>query len=176
MNAPRIRALLSSLLAVAACASQPPPPAATPPSPSEAPPAGPPVATPPPAPAAAPAPAPLAQRSADEILADSVSAAGPAEAWNGHKTVRLEMTMTFQGVGIAGKAQRLATATDKSLVVTDIPGVGTIREGSNSKVFWAQDPINGLRLLDGAEADQARLESVWNPELRTKELFAKVEA
>jgi hypothetical protein len=128
-----------------------------------------PPAPPPPAP-------PPAPRSADDILADNVSAIGPAEAWNAHKTVRLEMTMSFQGVGITGKAQRLATASDKTIVVTEIPGVGTIREGSNGKVFWSQDPINGLRLLDGAEADQARLESVWNPELRSKELYAKIEA
>jgi hypothetical protein len=128
---------------------------------------------PPPAP---PAPAPLAQRAADDILADNVAAIGPSEAWNAHQTMRLEMTMTFQGVGITGKAQRLATAADKTVVVTDIPGVGIIREGSNGKVFWSQDPINGLRMLEGAEAEQSRIESVWNPELRVNELFAKVEA
>ncbi len=152
-----------------ACASNPPPPAAAPAAAS-------PAVAPMPPPPVPPAPAPLAQRSADDILADNVAAIGPAEAWNAHKTVRLEMTMSFQGVGITGKAQRLATGTDKTLVVTDIPGVGIIREGSNGKVFWSQDPVNGLRMLDGAEADQARIESVWNPELRNKELFAKIEA
>jgi hypothetical protein len=165
--APAAFALLSLL---PACASSPPPPAAAPAPVADTTAAIPP-ATPPP-----PAPPPPAPRSADEILADNVSAIGPPEAWNAHKTVRLEMTMSFQGVGITGKAQRLATASDKTIVVTEIPGVGTIREGSNGKVFWSQDPINGLRLLDGAEADQARLESVWNPELRSKELFTKIEA
>ena len=168
MNAPRIRFVLPSLLVFAACASNPPPPAAAPTPVPEAAPATPPAPPPP--------PPPLAQRSADDILADNVKAIGPVEAWNAHKTLRLDMTMSFQGVGITGKAQRLATATDKTLVITEIPGVGTIREGSNGKVFWSQDPINGLRMLDGAEADQARLESVWNPELRSKELYAKIEA
>jgi hypothetical protein len=161
--------LLTSVL-TAACASNPPPPAASPPG----------TATPAPVPSAtAVASMPAASapvRSASDILADSIKAIGAPDAWNGHKSVHMSMTMTFQAVGITGTAQRFATAGDKSLVVTEIPGVGLIREGSNGKVFWSQDPINGLRLLDGAEADQARIESVWNPELRVNELFAKVES
>jgi hypothetical protein len=161
---------LSSVL-IAACASNPPPPAASPAS--AAPPAPGPSATT--VRTAAPA-IPTAVRSASDILADSIKAVGAPDAWNGHKSVHMTMTMTFQAVGITGTAQRFATAGDKSLVVTEIPGVGLIREGSNGKVFWSQDPINGLRMLDGAEADQARIESVWNPELRVNELFAKVES
>lgn len=171
MNA-SLRSLLLASLLLAACASNPPPPTAAPSAPADLARTG--AAASPPAPT--PSPAPSTQRTADEILADSIKAVGPPDAWNAHKTVRLEMTMTFQGVGISGKAQRLATSGDKTLVVTEIPGVGIIREGSNGKVFWSQDPINGLRILDGAEADQARIESVWNPELRTAELFPKVEA
>ena len=167
---PRSWLLLSSLL-TAACASNSPPPPASPPATATAAP----VPSAPAGTAAAPA-APVPVRSASDILADSIKAVGAPDAWSGHKSVHMTMTMTFQAVGITGTAQRFATAGDKSLVVTEIPGVGLIREGSNGKVFWSQDPINGLRMLDGAEADQARIESVWNPELRVNELFAKVES
>lgn len=116
------------------------------------------------------------QRSASAILGDAIKAVGSPEAWTAHKTAHLTMTMSFQALGITGTVERFATSADKALVVTQIPGVGTIREGNNGKVLWSQDPINGLRILDGAEAEQARAESIWNPELRANELYQKVDA
>src|SRR5882724_9563991 len=90
--------------------------------------------------------------------AAAVAAMGSEAAWKAHKTLRLKLEMTFQGMGISGTGERFATKDDKALTVTDLPGMGTIREGSNGKICWAQDPINGLRELGGAEAEQARLE------------------
>jgi len=124
--------------------------------------------------AGAPGGAPAA-RTVDAILADVVKAMGSEAAWKAHKTLRLKLEMTFQGMGISGTGERFATKDDKALTVTDLPGMGTIREGSNGKVCWAQDPINGLRALSGAEAEQARLEAVWNPELRMNELYKSIE-
>ena len=168
-------------VAAAACASISPPPAATAaPAKNPSPPPGTSAGTGGAVSAAtqpvSPSPSSPAQRPASDILSDAVKAVGTPEAWSAHQSAHMTMTMTFQGVGITGTAQRFATARDKALVVTEIPGVGVIREGSNGKVFWSQDPINGLRLLDGAEADQARIESVWNPELRVADLFSTVEA
>jgi hypothetical protein len=114
-------------------------------------------------------------RTVDVILADIARALGPESAWKAHKNVRMKLEMSFQGMGISGAGERYATSKDKALVVTDLPGMGTIREGSNGQVFWSQDPINGTRTLSGAEADQARLESVWNPELRMNELYKSIE-
>jgi hypothetical protein len=88
----------------------------------------------------------------------------------------MKLKMTFEGIGITGVGERFATKTDKSLVVTELPGIGTIREGSNGKVNWSQDPVNGLRILDGAEAEQAHIEAVWNAEQRMGELYQKMEA
>ncbi len=129
----------------------------------------------------APAPrlgsAPLAKppRTAQLILADVSKALGSPAAWKAHKNVRMKLEMTFQGMGISGQGERFATKDDKALVVTDLPGMGTIREGSDGKISWAQDPINGTRKLTGAEAEQARLEAVWNVELRTSELYKSAE-
>jgi hypothetical protein len=120
---------------------------------------------------------PLARppRTAAVILADVARALGTEAAWKAHKNVRMKLEMSFQGMGISGSGERFATRDDKAVVVTDLPGMGTIREGSNGKIFWAQDPINGLRELSGAEAEQARLEDAWNAELRMDELYKSVE-
>jgi hypothetical protein len=114
-------------------------------------------------------------RTVEVILGDIARALGSDAAWKAHKSVRMKLEMTFQGMGISGQGERFATKDDKALVVTDLPGMGTIREGSNGKVMWAQDPINGTRRLTGAEAEQSRLEAVWNAELRMSELYKTIE-
>ena len=114
-------------------------------------------------------------RTVDVILADIARALGSDAAWKAHRNVRMKLEMTFQGMGISGQGERFATKDDKALVVTDLPGMGTIREGTNGKVPWAQDPINGTRRLSGAEAEQARIEAIWNAELRMNELYKSIE-
>lgn len=138
------------------CASATPPSAATPATPGAS--------------AAAPG-----VRPPDAILADSIAAMGGADAWNAHKTVHLKVTVVLQGMAMGGPAEHFQTNTNKALTVTSLPAVGEIREGSNGTVFWAQDPVNGLRMLEGAEAEQARIESAWNADLQAHTLFSKIE-
>jgi len=133
------------------------------------------ASSPPPAPATAAAPATPALRSPDAILADSVAATGGAQAWNAHKTMHLKVTVNLQGMAMGGPAEHFQTKSNKSLTVTSLPAVGEIREGTNGTVFWSKDPVNGLRLLQGAEAEQARIESAWNADLEARALFAKIE-
>jgi zinc protease len=135
------------------------------------------AAEPRPAPTTAQAAAPAATglRSPDAILGDSVQAMGGAAAWSAHRSIHVKMTLSFQGMGMSGPVDHFQTSADKSLTVSSFPGVGVVREGSNGKVFWAQDPFNGLRYLEGAEAEQARIEDSWNSDLEARALYAKIE-
>ena len=153
-------ALISLLVTLAAgCAAHPAPP-----------PAGPPGAAGGPTSASAPG-----QRSPDAILADAVQATGGAAAWNAHRTAHMKMNVGLEGMGMGGPAEHFQTKANKSLTVTSLPGVGAIREGANGKTFWSLDPINGLRFLEGAEAEQARIEASWNADLDARQLYAKIE-
>jgi len=164
---PHLLILAGACAAGACCAAAPPPPAANA--------AANPAATPAPGPAPAlPAPA-LNTRSPQAVLADAVQATGGVAAWNAHKTAHFKIETVFQGMGMGGTGDRFATREDKSMSVTEMTGLGTIREGTNGKVFWSQDPLQGLRMLEGAEREQARIEACWNPEMRAAELFAKLE-
>lgn len=128
-----------------------------------------------PPPATAVAAATPGLRSPDAILADSVQATGGAAAWQAHQTQHTKMTIGLQGMGMGGPAEHFQTRTNKSLMISTLPGVGQVLEGSNGEVAWSQDPVNGLRFLDGAEAEQSRIESAWNPDLSARELYARVE-
>jgi hypothetical protein len=129
-----------------------------------------------PAPATAQGAPASAVRTPDAILADAVAATGGVAGWAAHKTAHIKLTISLQGMGMGGPAEHFQTNANRSLTLTTLPGVGAIREGSNGKVLWAQDPINGLRLLEGAEAEQARIEAAWNSDLQAHELFPKIES
>lgn len=150
-----------------------PPPARPAPAPTVAvPPAAKPAAA---APAVAPAPPPPA-RAPEAIIADMIAAVGGRAALERHTSLHTRMEITFKGLGITGISEHWAASGDRVLTTTTIPNVAASREGSDGKVFWSEDQINGLRLLEGAEAEQARVEAAWNAELRMQELFAKIEA
>jgi len=127
------------------------------------------------APAKPTAPLPPA-RPADDIIRDAVAALGGAAVLAKHHSEHTKMTIAFQGLGITGSAEHWGAAGDKALTTTEIPNVASTREGTDGTRSWSQDPINGLRVLTGIEAEQAHLEAAWHQELRIKELFAKVEA
>jgi hypothetical protein len=121
------------------------------------------------APDAAVAPA----RAPEAILADFAKVVG-ADAAAKHKSLHLRRDLSITGMGIKGTEERWAAAGDKMLAVMTLPGVGVIKQGSTGTVHWSHDPINGLRVLSGAEADMARIESAWNADLRLAQLFAKL--
>lgn len=75
---------------------------------------------------------------------------------------------------IRGTEERWATSAGKGLTVTTIEGMGRFRQGSNGKIRWSEDPINGLRVLKGAEDEEARIEAIWSSELMLKKLYKEV--
>ena len=114
-------------------------------------------------------------RPVDDIIRDVVAALGGASALTKHHSEHTKMTIAFQGLGITGTAEHWGATGDKALTTTEIPNVASTREGTDGGKSWSQDPINGLRVLTGVEAEQAKLEAAWGQELRFKELFPKIE-
>lgn len=115
-------------------------------------------------------------RGAEEVLSDYVRAIGGAEAWGKHKSLHLKQQVEVKGMQIGGTEERWATSAGKLLSVTTINGMGSIRQGTDGKVAWSEDPINGLRLLEGAEAEEYKVDTAWNADLRLEKLYHKVKS
>lgn len=113
-------------------------------------------------------------RSADAIIADAVKATGGDAPWKSHRSMETTTIIEYAKMGITGTRIQTITSRNKSLATTNIPNVGEVREGTNGRVIWSEDPVNGLRLLSGAEAAQFKLESTWNLERNLKKLFNKI--
>ena len=117
-----------------------------------------------------------AARSPQAILADAVKATGGEAAWNAHKTARYRVETVFQGMGLSGSGERFVTRTGKAFTTVEMTGLGNVREGTNGSVSWSQEPLHGLRILDGIEAEQSRIGAAWNQDMQAAELFTKLEA
>jgi hypothetical protein len=111
-----------------------------------------------------------------EVLGDYVKAVGGPAAWKRHKNVHMKRKVEVKGMQISGTEDRYATDTDRSLSVTALGAMGSFRQGSDGKVAWSEDPINGLRILEGAEAEEAKIDASWNAELQLTKLYQKVHA
>jgi hypothetical protein len=146
---------------------------AAPPAPAPAP-----AAPAPAAPAAAAAPTPAAPaaalRPAEAVLADYARAVGGEKAWKRHRSLYTKRSVAAKGMAINGTEEHYATAAGKSLTISAIPGMGRFRLGTDGTVRWADDPINGLRILTGVEDEEARIEATWNADLQLARSYAKV--
>ena len=117
-----------------------------------------------------------AARSPQAILADAVKATGGEAAWNAHKTARYHVETVFQGMGLSGSGERFVTRTGKAFTTVEMAGLGNVREGTNGSVAWTQEPLHGLRILEGVEAEQSRIGAAWNADMQAAELFTKLES
>jgi zinc protease len=113
-------------------------------------------------------------RPASQVLADHARAIGGAAPFRKHKTMRIKRSRVIHGIGLEGSEELWATSTGKALQVMTMPGIGVFRQGNDGKSYWMQDPINGLRELEGAEQEQARIEATWGKEVKLPKLYERV--
>ena len=124
--------------------------------------------------AAAPAETPL--RPAQAILADYANAIGGREAWKRLRSVHIKRALTVAGQGANGSEEHWATADGKNLSESTLHNVGTFRQGSDGRVAWSQDPVFGLRKLEGAEQEEARINGAWSAEPDLASLYLGVKS
>ena len=111
--------------------------------------------------------------TADQILDRYVQALG-GEAANRRLTGRVtkgEITIDGQ----SGTFEIYEKAPDKHLIVIQIPGVGSVREGFDGRVGWTADPADGVREVRGAELTDLRREADFYRELRLREVYPRIE-
>jgi hypothetical protein len=124
--------------------------------------------------AAAPAEGPTPLRPAQAILDDYANAVGGLQAWKRLRSVHLKRALTVTGQGASGNEEHWATADGKTRSESTLRDVGTFRQGSDGRVFWSQDPVFGLRKLEGAEQEDSRINAAWNAEPDLASLYLAI--
>ena len=111
-----------------------------------------------------------------EVMADVIDALGGRDRLSKHVSLHEKVKVSLVAQNMAGVVETWATREGKALRITNIATMPEIREGTDGKIYWSQDAINGLRVLTGVEKEQARLETAWMPELRLNAFFSRIES
>jgi hypothetical protein len=99
-----------------------------------------------------------APRTAADLFADHVAAAGGAQRLAAIHSMYFEGTIEEAKSKVNG-TMRTWWSNEKFYVVQSLAGIGEVRAGSDGTSIWLDDPIHELRLLDGVEAEQYRWSS-----------------
>ncbi len=90
---------------------------------------------------------------ADGIITAHVEAVGGRDAMAGFETLYFESSVDTGAQNISAKAKTW-WKKGRFYGEQEIPGFGLARSGYDGTTVWVDDPINGLRKLEGKEAEQ----------------------
>ncbi len=107
----------------------------------------------------------------DEVLAKFVKASGGEEAIKKVTSRTMKGTFELPAMGANGTVEMLTKAPNMNFMKIEVGGFGAIVSVFDGKAAWSQDPMSGLRELQGAELAMMKVQSDFHRELRMKELY-----
>jgi zinc protease len=123
-------------------------------------------------PAAAPA---AALPTVDQVLDKFVQAIGGKPAFLKFNSRVGKGTFEIPAMGASGDIEIYAKAPNKSLLIINIAGFGTVQQAFNGTTGWAQEPQSGMRDMSAAEISAAKRDEAFHREIMLKELYTKLE-
>ena len=112
-----------------------------------------------------------AQLPTAQAIVTKYAAAVNGNAYLSAKSVTTKGTMSMPAAGINAQFQMTQLAPNQMQMTTTIPGMGEVMVGFDGTTGWAMDPMQGPRVLSGAELDQMRDEADRRANLRDASLF-----
>ncbi len=86
-----------------------------------------------------------------EVLEANIAATGGRDLISSIKSSRLKGSLSIPAVGISGTNEMAMKFPDKLYVAQEIPGMGKMVQAYDGTVGWANDPMQGFRLLSEGE-------------------------
>lgn len=128
------------------------------------------------APAASPAPTAVKPvlRDAKAVLADYAKAIGDESHWKRHKSLRVKREVTIKSMQFVSEENTRIARGGKMYTESQMPGMGSFRRATDGKTAWSMDPIGGLRVLKGAEAEDVQIAAAWNSEWHLADIYDDV--
>jgi len=133
------------------------------------------------APAPEPAPAPAVEAAAPALPAAAdlydrmIELMGGRAAFEAYTSSKATGTFSMPSQGIEGSLEVYGAAPNLLLVIVDIPGIGTVRQGYNGEVGWTLNPMVGPMVLEGNMLNQMRQQADFFGPLNQEEYIASVE-
>ena len=111
----------------------------------------------------------------DAIMDKYIEVTGGKAAYAKLKSEISTGTMEFKAMGLKGKMTSYAAEPDKRYTEIVIDGIGKMLEGSDGDVAWALSAVQGPRVKDGDEREEALLQSKFNSDLRWRDTMKSAE-
>jgi carboxyl-terminal processing protease len=108
--------------------------------------------------------------STDEIIEHYITAIGGRAALEKLNSRVSRGTVELQSMGLLGTAEIYEQEPNKSTLLINVQGLGTIQQTYDGTIAWLQDPLDGYIKYAPASAARIRNDSTFHRELRFKEL------
>lgn len=108
--------------------------------------------------------------SVDEIVGRYLDAIGGRAALEKLTSRVSRGTVELQTMGLSGTAEIYEQAPDKSTLILNVEGLGTIQQTFDGTIAWLQDPLDGYVKFAPVASAKIHDESIFQRELRFKEL------
>lgn len=118
----------------------------------------------------------LAAQTPAEILARYNKTIDPQGRIASVQGMRSTITMEIPAAGMSANITALQARPNSMSMTIEIPGLGQMRQGYDGTTAWSSDPMQGPRLLAGAEASAMVDGANMNAMARTMDQFTSVEA
>lgn len=106
-----------------------------------------------------------------EIIARFVEALGGEDALRAYTSATTKGAFEMPAMGMSGDMTISQAAPDKMAVEIDFPGMGQSSQGYNGEIGWAEDAMQGPRLVEGEMLEQTKRDGRFNAELEYDELY-----
>ena len=113
--------------------------------------------------------------TASQVLDKYVVATGGQAAYDKITSLAIGGTLEMKAQGVSGTFAMKTKSPDKMLVTQTIQNIGDMKQGFDGKVGWSQDPINGLRTLQGPELEQMKFGAAQSGSKTWRQLYTKSE-
>ena len=117
----------------------------------------------------------LVAQTPAEILARYTRTIDPEGKAATIQGMRATLKMEIPAAGMSADITALQSRPNLMLLNIEIPGLGQMRQGFDGTTAWAADPMQGPRLMTGAEATAFIDEADMKAMVRTMDLFTSVE-
>lgn len=110
-----------------------------------------------------------------QILGRYETAVGGREAWDKLTSRVVKGTMSFSPSGQEWTFEVYQQYPNKFLNVTIISPQRRVELGFNGEIGWSKDSVEGVRKLTGRQLDAVKHMSVFNEEVKLREVFPQME-
>lgn len=118
----------------------------------------------------------LAAQTPEAVLERYNKAVDPQGRIPSIEGIKTTVTMEMPAMGMSMTINSAARRPNQIIVDSEVPGVGSMRQGYDGTTAWAINPMQGPRILSGMEASALIEGSIFNSMTRSANLFSAMEA